>query len=355
MKKLKYQKVCDAIRTQIAEGFWESGSRIYSERQLADLYDISRPTVKHALSDLIQEGLLEYKKGRKGMFVSVNNNKKNTPEDKPNERFIGVAIDNHTPAFASHLLEGIHEALWNNGFHTVYCNTYHSNEKVFERINSLINTSVAGVIYSPVLGPGQYETNKLIIDTLNINKIPFVLVDRYIDNHLDNHVAINNQEIFYEMVSKLIEQGHTRMLFLKGFEATSCISRLKGSYKAFEDAEIDSSGFLEIEVDEQNFYNTGRVSEEIITKVAQLEDFTVLIGLNQQLLEAGLQIVKKLNKNVVTATIISDLRENKTDIAIIQPIYRMGYEAAKLLTEIINNETLPVTQLTLKARILGKS
>ena len=219
MKKLKFQQICEAIRIQIAEGFWKSRDKIYSERQLADFHNVSRPTVKRALSELVSEGLIEYREGRQGLFVSEIRNTTNSSGINAKEQYIGVAVDNHTPAFASHLLQGIHEALWDNGFHTLYCNTYHSNEQVFDRIQTLLNSSIAGIIFSPVLGPGYVEANEKIIEAINKKKIPFVLVDRYINNHLDNHVVINNQEIFHEMVSGLIGKGHSRILFIKGFEA----------------------------------------------------------------------------------------------------------------------------------------
>jgi len=351
MKELKYQQVCRAIRVQIAEGFWKQGNRIYSERQLAEIHDISRPTVKRALSELVQEGLLEYKSGRQGMFVSEINNQVKSQNTRKNKQFIGVAIDNHTPAFASHLLQGIHDALWDNGFHTIYCNTYHANEHVIERIQSLIDDSVAGVIYSPVLGPGYKETNKRVIDAIDKNRIPIVLVDRYLPDHLNNHVVINNREAFHNLVTILLKQGHSRILFANGFNATSTQDRLKGFHDAFKQMGIDSSGALEISLDEQELFQTGRVPDEIIKKVDGMGEFTALIGHNQLLLEAGQQIAKKLGRRVVTVACVATPREKISDIAMVQPIYQMGCEAAKLLVKLIENESLPITQLTLKARI----
>ena len=351
MKEMKYQMICKVVRAQISEGFWKPGSRIYSERQLAELYDVSRLTVKRALSELVSEGLLEYRSGRQGTFVTEDCIQPGTRKKEKSERFIGVAIDNHTPAFASHLLQGIHDALWSNGFHTIYCNTYQENEDFYERIQSLISTSIEGLIYSPVLGPGYLEINKRILESLDEKKIPFVLVDRYMSDRLDNHVVINNRESYLDLVRMLFNKGHRRILFLNGFEASSSLDRLRGFRDAFDQSEIDSSGALELLLDEQELFRTGQVSEDDIGKVEKMGDFTAVIGLNQLLLNAGQQIAKKLDKKVLTAAIVASSNEKVSDIAVVQPVYRMGKEAAELLVKVIEDNSHPVTQLILKAEI----
>ena len=124
MKELKYLQISRIIRDQISEGFWNPGDKIYSERQLAEIHDVSRLTIKRSLSELVSEGILEYRSGKQGTFVAAPGNEKKRSVPEAGDRFIGVAVDNHTPAFATHILQGIHEGLWENGYHTVFCNTY---------------------------------------------------------------------------------------------------------------------------------------------------------------------------------------------------------------------------------------
>jgi len=351
MKELKYLQICQAVRAQIAEGFWKPGSRIYSERQLAELYEVSRLTVKRALSELVSEGLLEYRSGRQGTFVSEKRPLREKGTVVRNDKFIGVAVDNHTPAFASCLLQGIHDALWDRGYNTLYCNTYQEYEMACDRIMSLMDTSVAGIIYSPVLGPGYQEMNKQIMSALDEKKIPVVLVDRYLEERLDDYVVTNNRDSYADLVRYLLDKGHSRILYVDGFEATSSRDRLKGFYDAFEKAGADPSGALVIHLDEKDLYRTGRVSDEVIKQVESMGSFSALVGLNQLLLDAGCQIVKKLGLEVVTATAVAGPREKISDYAAVQPIYRMGREAADLLMKKIEDDSMPVTRLILKAEI----
>lgn len=63
-----YQQVAAAIRQGIAEGEFPPGSPLPSEAQLIERYEVSRPTVRNAISALRSEGLIEVRHG-KGSFV----------------------------------------------------------------------------------------------------------------------------------------------------------------------------------------------------------------------------------------------------------------------------------------------
>jgi len=62
-----YQLKNDFIK-KIASGVWKAGECISSERELCEIYDVSRMTIRQAIGELVQEGVLTRKKG-KGTFV----------------------------------------------------------------------------------------------------------------------------------------------------------------------------------------------------------------------------------------------------------------------------------------------
>ncbi|MGP4112520.1 GntR family transcriptional regulator [Streptomyces sp. 4N509B] len=63
-----YRQVAAAIRDAIAAGEYPPGSPLPSEAQLIERYEVSRPTVRNAISALRAEGLIEVIHG-KGSFV----------------------------------------------------------------------------------------------------------------------------------------------------------------------------------------------------------------------------------------------------------------------------------------------
>ncbi|MGL5244883.1 MAG: GntR family transcriptional regulator [Sarcina sp.] len=63
-----YYQLKEDIKNKISLGVWKVGQCIDSERELSDHYSVSRMTVRQALGELVQEGLLIREKG-KGTFV----------------------------------------------------------------------------------------------------------------------------------------------------------------------------------------------------------------------------------------------------------------------------------------------
>lgn len=63
-----YIQLKDIILSKIKEGVWLEGECIASERELVESYGVSRMTIRQALGELVQEGILIKKKGI-GTFV----------------------------------------------------------------------------------------------------------------------------------------------------------------------------------------------------------------------------------------------------------------------------------------------
>lgn len=63
-----YYQLKQAFLENIQKGIWCEGQCIESERQLSERYNVSRMTIRQALGELVQEGMLVREKG-KGTFV----------------------------------------------------------------------------------------------------------------------------------------------------------------------------------------------------------------------------------------------------------------------------------------------
>lgn len=69
-----YKQLIDLLIQKINDGEYKTGEKIPSEQDLCEIYDISRPTVRQAIKDLVQKGILVKLKG-KGTFLLDNNRK----------------------------------------------------------------------------------------------------------------------------------------------------------------------------------------------------------------------------------------------------------------------------------------
>ena len=64
-----YQQLMRRLKNDVVAGVYPAGGRIPSEQVLCDTYGVSRVTVRKAMLDLVQEGLLVRRQG-KGTFVA---------------------------------------------------------------------------------------------------------------------------------------------------------------------------------------------------------------------------------------------------------------------------------------------
>ncbi|WP_158738085.1 GntR family transcriptional regulator [Alteribacillus sp. YIM 98480] len=67
--KSMYLQISEFIKKQILEGIYEEGSKIPTEIELMERFNVSRTTIRLAMKEVVKEGLLETKPG-KGTFVS---------------------------------------------------------------------------------------------------------------------------------------------------------------------------------------------------------------------------------------------------------------------------------------------
>jgi len=63
-----YQQLNGALRTLLGSGEFKTGAQFLTERQVSRRFEVSRATANKALSNLVSEGILEFKKGI-GTFV----------------------------------------------------------------------------------------------------------------------------------------------------------------------------------------------------------------------------------------------------------------------------------------------
>jgi GntR family transcriptional regulator len=58
-----YQQLNEALRGLVSSGEFKTGARFLSEREVAMRFEVSRVTANKALSNLVSEGILEFRKG----------------------------------------------------------------------------------------------------------------------------------------------------------------------------------------------------------------------------------------------------------------------------------------------------
>jgi len=164
---LKHQ-VIEAIKDAINAGFYQPGDKLPSENKLSSLFNVSKITIRHAISDLVQQGIL-YRNRPKGTFVC---------KEKMDFQFLNKFI-----GFAKELIQKGHrveskviksEVLSNVPPRVVHGLNIDEGEKVFflERLRKVDGEKIlvvdSYIPYAKCEGIEKFDFNTLfLLDTLS--------------------------------------------------------------------------------------------------------------------------------------------------------------------------------------------
>lgn len=65
-----HRRIAEALRRAIRAGVYPRGAQLPSERELAEDFDVSRGTIRHALATLRAEGVIASRKGARGVVLA---------------------------------------------------------------------------------------------------------------------------------------------------------------------------------------------------------------------------------------------------------------------------------------------
>jgi LacI family transcriptional regulator len=247
---------------------------------------------------------------------------------------IGIILPDITNPFFSSIARAIEDGANSLGYNVIFCNTDNEIDKEVEYIKLLISKIVDGVIF---IAGGESSSS---VEMLKGNNIPFVLVDRYIDNYKDEYgVYLLNEKGVIKGIEYLYNKGNRKIVFVQGRENIAVSNeRLKGykyamnKYGIYDEKLIFKGNF--------NIEGGIKATEEILNKLDKVDaifysnDIMALGGM-KVLLRKGFKIPEDIRIMGFDNIDISQIFEPELT-TIGQPIYQMGKESCKLLINIIN-------------------
>ncbi len=252
---------------------------------------------------------------------------------------IGVIIPEIVHHFFMTVFRGIEKYANTQGYNVIVCVSDESFDKEVLNMELLANGSVDGFIMSLSAETEQKKDLRHINEVMD-QGIPLVLFDRVADEVDCDKVVLNDFEIAYQAVSKLIAQGrkHIALITTENYFNVS-VKRAEGYRKALVDngIKVDENLVLTLpykEIDEtpiQNFFDENEVDAALCVN----ELFAVIcMGVVQ---EKGLKVPQDIAFIGFTDGILSKYsRPTLTTVA--QHGDRMGEVAAKMLIEKVENE-----------------
>ena len=225
------------FRELIHSGHWLPGSRLPSESQLQQNLNISRNTVRQALQDLVNEGLVERIPGR-GTFVA------RVFPRRQNDRLIALV----TSEFESELdlLIGAEQVSREKDCFLVFYNHRGNYREEWRILSQLEQQNVSGVLLWSSLPPGAASVSRLAPD---FPLPPLVMVDRNTPGLPTDFITSDNVAGGGLAVRHLQQLGHRRIVCLTHDvdDILTVAERIRGYRAAMEaagDAALASTWIL---------------------------------------------------------------------------------------------------------------
>lgn len=249
---------------------------------------------------------------------------------------IALIYDNPSPNYISHIQRGAIKACREANYHLVVepmsltQATFHEEKVKFVQA-VLDRLPVDGVILTPPL-----SDDLAVLDVLKELDIKCVRIAPKNDN-AQPFVGMDDETAAYQMTQHLLSKGHEKIGFIRGHVDHSATSlRQAGFLRAMSDAGIAVSDDLMAQGDFS--FESGVEAARTLLGVSEGDRPTAIFASNDDMAAAVISVAGQMGLNVPESLSVCGFDD--TPLARIvwpalttvrQPIYKMGYQAAKEL------------------------
>lgn len=342
---LKYIRLREWLLESIDNRVFKYGDKLPSENMLCNKFSISRQTVRNAIDQLEQEGVVRRVRGS-GTFVEK------VVEVKPRNRNVGVLLGYLDGYIFPEIIRGIEEVLTKEGYGIDLGITHNRIESEARFIERMLASSPAGIIVegsrSALPNPNLGLYRKLAEEG-----VPVIFLHNYYHDLDFPRVLMDDCGCSRKMTEMLIAAGHQNIAGIFKSDDMQGHWRYKGYIEALRNAGIA------ICEDHIKWYNTEDLDNECV--LGSDEEFnkflapcTALVCYNDQI---AVLATGALNRNALQVpgdiSLVSfddsmlSRSESSGFTSAIHPKSMMGTEVASRLIRIINKGLQPVSRLNL--------
>lgn len=232
----KYKHIYGELRALIVEGHYRTGERLPSETELAESFNVSRPTVTRALRTLADEQLIQRRAGS-GSYVLHQEQE----QDQGDHRLFGLLISGLGKREIFEPITGRIATLAEvNAFSLLWSGSELRGEDVSTSVISVANryvlSNVSGVFFAPLeFSSEAADINEEILTILRRSEIPVVLIDSdYVSfprrSSIDL-VGIDHFRAGYVVTEHLLRGGAERVDFFSRPYSAHTISLRQRGYR----------------------------------------------------------------------------------------------------------------------------
>jgi len=267
---------------------------------------------------------------------------------------IGLVVADIANPYFSQLARIIEDEANKLGYTLLIGSSDENAEKFEALINMFADRQADGLIIAPV------ENSEKCLLKLQKQKIPFVLIDRYLSGVEADSIQINNYDISQKVTEHLINGGYKNILLVAyKTELQHLLQRTQAFLNTLEKHQIQNSQVLLADKDYiDRDINTGL--ENMLQNAVKPD---AIFFTSNKLAVSGLKKLTQLGINIPQDIAVAAFDETEAYelfpvplTYVKQPLSAIGTTAVKMLNEKINIKNLPLQNVTLHAELhIGQS
>jgi LacI family transcriptional regulator len=346
-----WQSVVDDIKSHIDREVLAPNDRLPSITALCEQYGVGSNTIRTALKELAIDGYVK-SRPRSGFFVMP---RKPVVSSLSGERVLAIILPRANHLFHGDIVQGAEAQCRAAGYHLLIANTGLDPE-----VDAWHLERLAGQVAGMLVIPSNPHSNPGVYALLRERKVPFIFIDRYVENVAAALVATDNEESGYLITRHLMEQG-SGPLFVLCAHSMQIISahkeRLKGYRRAlqesgivFDPAKVLTSPLLDqaagVALTQQLLQ---QIKPSLPFRIFALDE-CVAQGSYVALKEAGLRIPEDVIVAGIDDTLAMFMDPPLTTIR--QDLPEMGAAAVRQVIKAINDGRFPQSSVRLKPQLI---
>lgn len=334
----KYERIVSWVQTEIENGALSRGDKLPSENELMERFRVSRQTVRRAMEELTEKGVVEGRRGS-GTYVTVNTRRYAAGK----EIRIAVMLTYVDTYIFPSIIKGIESVLSSEGCTLQIAMTDNAVEKERMLLKEFIHTqSVDGIIAETVKSALPNPNMELYREIENMG-IPVLFVNSYYKELDIPHISMDDRKAGYLAAKHLAECGHTRIGGI--FKADDGQGHLR--YAGYTDALMEQDQVIWIDSEELR-----TMGEESAKFLKRLKGCTACVCYNDETAYKIVEIFRKAGHRVPEDLSVVGIDNSGLAkfcpvplTSVENPVEKLGRTAAERMTwKIFRNEEMETVE-----------
>lgn len=263
---------------------------------------------------------------------------------------IGLVLPSLSNPYFSEMAHVAISALRAEGYSTIVADTMEDEKTFRESIAAMIAGKVDGMLVAPC------GDNPQLLESIENNNIPIVLIDRFYKNSKLSFVTTNNYQGGVDATRYLISKGHRRIVCIKGVGSSlPNQERLEGYEQAMNEA-----GLGEYITSCGNDFTVQNGYEETLAQLQMKEKPTAIFSLGNTIAMGAIKAIREMGLRIPDDISIITFDNNMyldyltpSIVRIGQPVNQMTTLATKILLDKIRGTFTGSSHLRLSPTLIN--